>query len=276
MLSSVQISDIVQYVNMYRAKNQAPPLIWDSTIATFSQSWSYYLNSNKLFVHSGNRSYGENLAYFQGYGTDPVTLIKLSIDAWYNEISLYDFSKPSFSAATGHFTCLVWKSSTSFGMGISINPTTGAADITMNTSPPGNVIGQFQQNVLPLVTPGPVPVPLPTPSPAPAPLPAPSPSPAPAPVPLPQPIPVPLPAPIQSIIDKLTQVISYIQFNEPKRFIIGKISRIIQSLYNTGLPQYTMSKIINKLYNTNYLIQKNQNQSIIINSLNLIIQELQN
>ena len=262
MLSLLQISDIVQYVNMYRAKNQAPPLIWDSTIATFSQSWSYYLNSNKLFVHSGNRAYGENLAYFQGYGTDPVTLIKLSIDAWYNEISLYDFANPGFSAATGHFTCLVWKSSTSFGMGISINPTTGAADITMNTSPPGNVIGQFQQNVLPLVSPGPVP------------LPAPAPVPAPAPSPLPEP--VPLPAPIQSIIDNLIQVISYIQFNEPKRFIIGKISRIIQSLYNSGLPQYTMAKIINKLYNTNYLIQKNQNRAIIINSLNLIIQELSN
>jgi hypothetical protein len=164
VLTPQQITEITNYVNAYRAKNQAPSLTWDPTIAEFSQSWSFYLISNNEFKHSGNHLYGENLAYFQGYGTDVMALLKKAIDLWYDEIALYNFNNPGFSSATGHFTCLVWKSSTKFAMGISINDITNAVDITMNTSPPGNYIGQFQDNVLPLVpTPKTSPKPLPKP-----------------------------------------------------------------------------------------------------------------
>ena len=57
-----------------------------------------------------------------------MTLLKLSVDAWYNEIKLYDFNNPGFSEATGHMTALCWASSTTFGMGIS-----ATAIICMNT-----------------------------------------------------------------------------------------------------------------------------------------------
>jgi hypothetical protein len=117
------------------------------------------LVSNDEFKHSGNNLYGENLAYFQGYGRDTMGLIKKAIDLWYDEIKLYDFKNPGFSHATGHFTCLVWKSSTHFGMGFSINTATNAVDITMNTSQPGNYSGRYEENVLPL---------MPTPMPSPA------------------------------------------------------------------------------------------------------------
>jgi len=147
-LTQSQIDEVTTYVNSYRAMNQAPPMAWNTTIAGVSQAWSTKLLTTNKFQHSGNPSYGENLAFFQGYGTDPVVLIKKSIDSWYNEIAAYDFSNPGFSEATGHFTCLVWVASTSFGMGIAINSTTGAAYITMNTSPAGNIIGEFPQNVL--------------------------------------------------------------------------------------------------------------------------------
>jgi hypothetical protein len=156
-LTPDQLTVIASYINAYRAKNQAPPMSYDSNIAGFSQQWSSYLLTNNLFQHSGTPLYGENLAYFEGYGTDPVKLVKMAIDAWYNEISLYDFNNPGFSEATGHFTCLVWLASTSFGIAVSINPVTSAAIITMNTSPQGNVIGEFAQNVLPVSVPVPVP-----------------------------------------------------------------------------------------------------------------------
>lgn len=151
MLTPSQINIITNYVNMYRAKNQAPPMSWDSNIAKFSQEWSYHLITSGLFEHSGTNLYGENLAMLTGYGTDVVVLIKKAIDLWYAEISLFDFSKPDFSHETGHFTCLVWKSSTNFGMGITMDLTTNKVDIGMNTSPPGNVLGQFKDNVLPLI-----------------------------------------------------------------------------------------------------------------------------
>lgn len=157
ILSQSMISNITEYVNMYRAKNQAPPLVWDTTISSFSQEFSYQLLSTNAFAHSGTPLYGENLAMLEGYGTDILKLIKKAIDLWYQEISKYDFSNPTFSGGTGHFTCLVWKSSTNFGMGLSMDITTNKVIITMNTSPPGNVLGKFQENVLPLVSASPSP-----------------------------------------------------------------------------------------------------------------------
>jgi len=169
-LSYQNILEITDYVNKYRAKHHAPPLSWDNTLVSFAQQWSYYMTAYNIFTHSGNQLYGENISFFEGYGTDPMTLLKLAIDGWYNEVSLYNFDNPGFSSATGHFTCLVWLTSTRFGMGISINQTTGQAYISFNTFPPGNIIGQFQQNVLPASSlPDPNPVPLPNPEPCPLP-----------------------------------------------------------------------------------------------------------
>lgn len=169
-LTNDQITDITNYVNMYRAKHQAPPMAWNNTLSTFAQQWSYYMGYHSLFQHSGTKSYGENIAMFQGYGTDTISLLKQSIDMWYNEVTKYDFNRPGFSDETGHFTCLVWVPSQTFGMGITFDNSNNSAYITFNTYPPGNYIGKFQQNVLPLVSST-------TPAPSPAPTPAPSPSP---------------------------------------------------------------------------------------------------
>jgi len=201
ILSSQNISDITDYINMYRAIFQAPPLVFDENIKLFSQYWCYYMASNNIFKHSASPIYGENISYYEGYGTDTMKLLRLAVDGWYNENSLYDFSNPGFSDATGHFTCLVWLKSTSFGIGISINETTGQAYICFNTSPAGNVLGQFQENVLPKVGfPQPVPVPIPEPVPVPIPEPVPAPIPEPAPVPIPEPVPVPIPEPVPAPI----------------------------------------------------------------------------
>ena len=107
VLTPEQITEITNYINSYRSKHQAPPLVWDSAIYKVAQDWSSYLVTNNLFKHSGNQSYGENLAYYQGYGTNVMTLLKKAVDGWYNEYKLYDFNNPGFSQAIGHFTCLV-------------------------------------------------------------------------------------------------------------------------------------------------------------------------
>jgi hypothetical protein len=68
-------------------------------------------------------------------------------DMWYDEVKKYNYANGGFSSATGHFTQVVWKSSQNLGCGIGIrngNSFYGVAQYT----PPGNVIGQFQQNVL--------------------------------------------------------------------------------------------------------------------------------
>ena len=228
VLTVQNIADLTAYVNHYRALNQAPPLTYLDSIAGVSQNWSYNMCMTNNFHHSGSQLYGENLAYLRGYGTDPVALIKTSIDLWYQEISLYDFNKPGFSEATGHFTCLVWKSTTNMGLGISMNTSTGEAYITMNTVPPGNVDGEYVANVLPLVNPTPVPVPVPTP----VPVPVPTPVPVPVPVPVPTPVPVPVPQNLV-LINRLNQIIHQLYSHYPPQYIIMEINQIIQSLRYT-------------------------------------------
>ena len=77
-LTAVQQVEISNYINALRLKHQAPAIIWDSKIYSFSQKWSSYLATNNLFQHSKSQDYGENLAYFRGYGTDIMVLLKLS------------------------------------------------------------------------------------------------------------------------------------------------------------------------------------------------------
>jgi len=62
--------------------------------------------------HSHN-GYGENVYWAPLSKQEGKDAVK----AWYNEISLYNWNYPSFSKQTGHFTQLVWKSSTELGVG---------------------------------------------------------------------------------------------------------------------------------------------------------------
>lgn len=273
-LSSEQKQEITNYVNMYRGKHQSPPLVWSDPISAFSQNWSYYLITNNLFEHSGSSIYGENLAYFQGYGTDIMTLLKKAVDGWYNEISEYDFNNPGFSSSTGHFTCLVWKESTSFGMGISINMNTTAVDVTMNTSPPGNVRGEFQKNVLPIATiPVPIPTPVPTPVPIPVPTPVPTPVPVPVPVPTPVPVPHPTPAQIQKVVTDLHNLIYSINANQPIYFVQAKITKIISEISRIHNLQ-NKAVIVATLQYVSFLLSRRQNKSNIINVIGNIINNI--
>ena len=290
-LSTEQITQIIDYINKYRAKNQAPPMNHNNSISYFSKQWSKYLLTNNLFKHSGTQLYGENLAMFQGYGTDIINLIKLSIDAWYNEISLYNFNNPGFSEATGHFTCLVWINSTEFGIGISIDNTTQKAIICMNTSPPGNVIGEFQQNVLPIVsaptptpeptpTPSPEPTPTPTqtpePEPTPTPTPTPTPEPTPEPTPIPTPLPIPIPRPttqqIQQILIYLNNIIFWVKIRKPPNFLILQINNVINMLLSLHYPN--ISNIIYSLQMVIFSIQTRHPTSYIVNLLNNVISQI--
>lgn len=255
-LSSEQKQEITNYVNIYREKHQSPPLVWSDPISAFSQNWSYYLITNNLFEHSGSSIYGENLAYFQGYGTDVMTLLKKAVDDWYNEITAYDFNNPGFSSSTGHFTCLVWKESTSFGMGISINVNTSAVDVTMNTSPPGNVVGEFQKNVLPI-----------------APVPLPAPLPAPIPVPVPTPVPHPTPEQIHKIVTDLHNLIYSINANQPIYFVQAKIAKIISEITSIHNLQ-NKAVIVGTLQYVSFLISRRQNKSNIINVIGNIINNI--
>ena len=282
--------ELTDYVNAYRAKHNSPPLLWDDTISAFAQEYSLYLVTHNLFQHSNKEGYGENLAYFQGYPNEMMTLIKKSIDLWYDEIKLYNFNYPGYSPSTGHFTCLVWKSSTTFGMGYSFNNDTKVVDITMNTAPPGNIIGQFQQNVSPpngvIPQPTPIPYPVPTPTPMPVPNPTPYPVPTPTPVPTPVPVPIPIPTPtpfppydatenVKQIVYLIYSLMNMINRKRPMRTLIYAVDEIVSFLKTIDDSAITNKMyLLNRMYYVRYALQTGRSTRLVIYALNEIAQAL--
>lgn len=93
--------------NSYRRQHSSPDLAWDAFIA--SQAAAYVAGCPT--GHSNVPGFGENLAW--GYDS-----LSAAVTAWYDEVSAYDFDKGDFSAATGHFTALVWKDTTKVGCAV--------------------------------------------------------------------------------------------------------------------------------------------------------------
>lgn len=252
VLTADQRTEITAYINTYRTKHHAPPLVWDDTIATVAQQWSYNLITTNTFAHSYNPLYGENLTYYQGYGTDVMNLLKKAVDGWYNEVALYDFAKPNFSAATGHFTCLVWINSKTYGIALSLNDATNAVDIVFNTSPPGNVIGSFPQNVLP-ISPSQIPSPTITPFPTPYPV-----------------MPLPMYVNIRIVLNKLNSILFELKNKKRMPVVLSIIYSLIDQMTNVMNPSIS---IINELYALQNMVQMNKPVNDIINATNIILRE---
>jgi len=136
--------------NDARAKfGNVPALTWSNSLASFAEDT---LDSCE-FKHStpeqlGSVPAGENIAENSG-ATTPADMVT---NMWVSEFKDYNFGSGDFGETTGHFTQVVWKTTTEVGCAVK----TSCKDqyggtfeyIKCDYSPPGNYLGQFQQNVL--------------------------------------------------------------------------------------------------------------------------------
>jgi uncharacterized protein YkwD len=145
--------------NILRAKHSSPALVRDANIDQTSLEHAEKLARDDNFVHSDQKGVGENI--FAYYTTDSKVDIAICsafgekcVQAWYDEIKSYNFNRPGYSSATGHFTQMVWKSSTGIGLGMSQGLSNDwiAFYCVAQYTPRGNVITSdnslFRQNVL--------------------------------------------------------------------------------------------------------------------------------
>lgn len=131
--------------NQLRTLHQVSNLMWSDALA--KQAQQYADSCPAGHSKQGKVKYGENLAF----STAPVMSYTDVVKAWYDEINLYDFNHPKFSLKVGHFTQVVWKTTTQVGCGYKSGCETGDwSDIWVcQYQAPGNILGQFAQNVLP-------------------------------------------------------------------------------------------------------------------------------
>lgn len=126
-----------------RAKHCAPPLAWSDELARAAQAWADKLAKKGCSLEHSKTPFGENLAAGTLASLGPADVVGL----WYAERAQYDFARGAFSMKTGHFTQLVWVGTRRVGCG---NAKCADKEVWVcNYDPPGNVEGQFKQNVLP-------------------------------------------------------------------------------------------------------------------------------
>lgn len=142
--------------NRYRALHSANPLTWSAELAANAASHA----AKCVWKHSKTAGQGENIAIygpttkiFDGTHADPTS----SIRDWYNEYPKYNGQ--SYTSGAGHFTQVVWKSTTEIGCAMPIcetmvnedgTPALGGKNIAFlvcGYKAPGNYLGMFTQNV---------------------------------------------------------------------------------------------------------------------------------
>lgn len=137
-LDDIEFDLLLQHNNK-RVLHGAPNLTWNWELAIFAANYaSVKLDCDNLeLIHSGG-PYGENLAagYAGGF---------LPVNAWYDEIDLYDYDKPGFAEATGHFTQLVWNGTLEMGCAyVDCHNEWGQYTIC-EYQPRGNIVGQTDE-----------------------------------------------------------------------------------------------------------------------------------
>ncbi|CAE6441055.1 unnamed protein product [Rhizoctonia solani] len=127
--------------NDIRSQHGASALTWATDLAAAAAKWA----GNCVWEHSKGQvgNFGENLAAGTGLGA------AAAVKMWTDEASEYNAANPQYS----HFTQVVWKATTEVGCAVKtcnniLSGYSGAVNFHVcEYRSPGNVIGQFAQNV---------------------------------------------------------------------------------------------------------------------------------
>mmetsp|Transcript_10593 Transcript_10593/g.30172 ORF Transcript_10593/g.30172 Transcript_10593/m.30172 type:complete len:182 (-) Transcript_10593:80-625(-) len=149
---TANLPDILDAHNQRRSAHGSPALAWSDELQGMAQDWAAQLAEGCAIVHSQD-GLGENL--YQCYGAEAGCASGLnsafSIDdpaaGWYESEKTWDLSAPS------HITQLLWSSSQYVGCAVSLCDQQGFTSeiVVCKYEPAGNVMGQFEENVPPML-----------------------------------------------------------------------------------------------------------------------------
>jgi pathogenesis-related protein 1 len=144
--------------NALRSAVGSPALGWSTKLANFAQNWADTLAGTNCgsIGHSGGR-YGENVAAFGSSGKAPVTAPQEVVEYWAAEKSCWSYGRfgrtdqcdmtcaiALKSNGCGHYTQVVWSTTTRVGCGRATCSVRGAnwEYWVCSYDPPGNIADQ--------------------------------------------------------------------------------------------------------------------------------------
>lgn len=130
--------------NVERAEVGVPPLVWDADLAAIAQAWVVQCVDTQapigLVDHNANRSQGypeyvgENI-----YGSGGQASGTAAVALWIQEQANYNYANNSCSGVCGHWTQVVWRTTTKVGCAIHTCPGLQyGATVVCNYAPGGN------------------------------------------------------------------------------------------------------------------------------------------
>jgi hypothetical protein len=146
-LTQEDINQALIIHNNARADVKVPDLKWSASLSKDASEWAAQMASQDRMYHSENDSrpdQGENLFYTTA--TDSLNPARNASQLWYEEIELYSYS-PILSGENdfykiGHYTQMVWKSTTEVGMAMAVSAS-GKTYVAARYSPAGNYVGEY-------------------------------------------------------------------------------------------------------------------------------------
>ncbi|KAH7673596.1 Cysteine-rich secretory protein-related protein [Dioscorea alata] len=131
--------DYVNAHNSARSQVGVGPVTWDDTVAAYAENYANQRANDCQLIHS-NGPYGENLFWGSGADYNAIDAVNL----WVSEGQDYDYNSNTCAQGKvcGHYTQVVWSSSTNIGCARVVCDNNGGIFITCNYNPAGNVIGE--------------------------------------------------------------------------------------------------------------------------------------
>jgi hypothetical protein len=127
--------------NLERKRLGVPDLKWDKTLASKAEKWAQKMASSGTFEHDSQTEHGENL----WMGTASSYVPQEMVGGWIDERKDFksgvfpDVSRTPNWQDVGHYTQLIWKTTTHVGCAKAAGKTDDY--LVCRYSPPGNVTG---------------------------------------------------------------------------------------------------------------------------------------
>lgn len=139
---------ILKHHNDYRRSHKVDELVLDQELTISAHQWAHNLAKEDRFGHNPRSLFGENLYCLWSSDRNAKANPKEVCKSWYEEIRDFQFGiEPRGLVKAAQFTQLVWKATKKLGVGMA-KTRSGKVIVVCTYDPRGNVIGQYNSNVM--------------------------------------------------------------------------------------------------------------------------------